>query len=79
MNFNKHLKDFLVGTLLGDAHIGKTGLNKAFISFEHSSKKTEYLNYLFYIAKENKIPLTLAFASYFYSFFPLIFLNLRLL
>jgi hypothetical protein len=36
---NKTLKDMLIGVLLGDAHIGKTGLNKAFISFEQSSKK----------------------------------------
>lgn len=30
---NKALKDMLIGVLLGDAHIGRTGLNKAFISF----------------------------------------------
>jgi hypothetical protein len=39
---NKALKDMLIGVLLGDAHIGKTGLNKAFIYFEQSSKKSEY-------------------------------------
>ena len=43
-NFNKHIKDFLVGTLLGDSHIGRTGLNKAFISFEQSSKKKGIFN-----------------------------------
>lgn len=57
MNFNKYIKDFLIGTLLGDAHIGRTGLNKAFVSFEQSSKKIEYLNYLFNITKEGEIPL----------------------
>jgi LAGLIDADG DNA endonuclease family len=57
MNLNKHIKEFLIGTLLGDAHIGRTGLNKAFISFEQSSKKIEYLNYLFNITKEGEIPL----------------------
>jgi hypothetical protein len=57
MNLNKYIKDFLIGTLLGDAHIGRTGLNKAFISFEQSSKKKEYLNYLFNITKEGEIPL----------------------
>jgi hypothetical protein len=57
MNFNKHIKDFLIGTLLGDAHIGRTGFNKAFISFEQSSKKIEYLNYLLNITKEGGIPL----------------------
>jgi len=57
MNLNKQIKEFLIGTLLGDAHIGRTGLNKAFISFEQSSKKLEYLNYLFNITKEGGIPL----------------------
>jgi hypothetical protein len=57
MNLNKQIKDFLIGTLLGDAHIGRTGFNKAFISFEQSSKKIEYLNYLFNITKEGEIPL----------------------
>jgi hypothetical protein len=57
MNLNKHIKDFLIGTLLGDAHIGRTGFNKAFISFEQSSKKIEYLNYLLNITKEGGIPL----------------------
>jgi LAGLIDADG DNA endonuclease family len=52
MNLNK--KEFLIGTLLGDAHIGRTGLNKAFISFEQSSKKREYLNYLLNVTKEGK-------------------------
>lgn len=37
--------------------IGRTGLNKAFISFEQSSKKREYLNYLLNITKEGEIPL----------------------
>jgi hypothetical protein len=36
---NKALKDMLVGVILGDAHIRRTGLDKAFISFEQSSKK----------------------------------------
>ena len=57
MNLNKQIKEFLIGTLLGDAHIGRTGLNKAFISFEQSSKKREYLNYLLNITKEGKLPL----------------------
>jgi len=54
---NKTLKDMLIGVLLGDAHIGKTGLNKAFISFEQSSKKLEYLNYLYQLTKEGGLPL----------------------
>ena len=29
----KMIKEILIGVLLGDAHIGRTGLDKAFISF----------------------------------------------
>lgn len=54
---NKTLKDMLIGVLLGDAHIGRTGLNKAFISFEQSNKKSEYLNYLYKLTKEGGLPL----------------------
>ncbi len=39
MNLNKQIKEFLIGTLLGDAHIGRTGLNKAFISLNNLLKK----------------------------------------
>ena len=48
----KSITELLVGALLGDAHIGRTGLNKAFISFEQSKQKIEYLNYLHKITKE---------------------------
>jgi hypothetical protein len=30
------MKDMLVGVILGDAHIRKTGLDKAYITFEQS-------------------------------------------
>jgi hypothetical protein len=30
---NKIIKEILTGILLGDAHIGKVGVDKAFISF----------------------------------------------
>lgn len=40
---SKKLREILIGAILGDAHIGKTGLNKAFISFEQSSKKVDYV------------------------------------
>ena len=43
---NKTLKDMLIGVILGDAHIKRTGLDKAFISFEQSNKKIEYIKYL---------------------------------
>ena len=48
----KSIKDMLIGTLLGDAHIGLSGFNKAFISFEQSKKKLAYLNYLYDILKK---------------------------
>jgi len=54
---NKTLKDMLIGVLLGDAHIGRTGIDKAFISFEQSSKKREYINYLHNLTKESGLPL----------------------
>lgn len=54
---NKLLKDMLVGTLLGDASIRRTGLDKAYITFEQSGKKSEYLNYLYNLAKEQGLPL----------------------
>jgi len=43
---NKIIKEMLTGVLLGDAHIGRVGLDKAFISFEQSKQKSEYLLYL---------------------------------
>jgi hypothetical protein len=56
MNISKALRDMLVGAILGDAHIHKTGLDKAFISFEQSKKKGEYIQHLQTLAKE-ELPL----------------------
>jgi hypothetical protein len=33
MNMSKAIRDKLVGVILGDAHIRKTGLDKAYITF----------------------------------------------
>lgn len=49
---NKTIKEILIGVLLGDAHIGRSGLDKAFISFEQSKSKIEYLNYLHKLISE---------------------------
>lgn len=49
---NKTIKDMITGILLGDAHIGKTGLNRAFISFEQSKAKAEYLNHVHKLFRE---------------------------
>lgn len=54
---NKLFRDMLIGVILGDAHIGKTGLDKAFISFEQSKSKLEYLNYLHKLTKEEGLEL----------------------
>jgi hypothetical protein len=54
---NKTLKDMLVGVILGDAYIKRTGLDKAFISFEQSKKKIDYLNHLLTLTKEEGLPL----------------------
>lgn len=54
---NKTLKDMLVGVILGDAHIKIIGLDKAFISFEQSKKKLDYLNYLLSLTKKEGLPL----------------------
>jgi len=54
---NKVLREILIGAILGDAHIRQTGLNKAFISFEQSSKKADYLNFLHELVKKEGLPL----------------------
>ena len=54
---NKMIKEILIGVLLGDAHIGRTGLDKAFISFEQSKNKESYVNHLFSLTKENGLAL----------------------
>ena len=43
---SKTLRDMLNGVILGDAHIRKTGLDKAYITFEQSNKKLEYIQHL---------------------------------
>jgi hypothetical protein len=48
----KSIREMLVGVLLGDAHIRRTGLDKAYMTFEQSKKKFEYLNYLHKLAQE---------------------------
>jgi hypothetical protein len=54
---NKTLKDMLVGLILGDAHLGRTGLDKAFISFEQSKSKVNYISYLQNLILEGGLPL----------------------
>jgi hypothetical protein len=54
---NKLFREMLIGVILGDAHIGKTGLDKAFISFEQSKSKLEYFNLLYNLTKEEGLEL----------------------
>lgn len=51
-DINTQTREMLVGVLLGDAFIGRTGLDKAFISFEQSEKKIKYLKFLYSICQE---------------------------
>ena len=47
------LKEMLIGTILGDAHLGRTGLNRAFLTFEQSAKKSDYLNHIYNIKNKD--------------------------
>ncbi len=51
------IRELLIGTLLGDSHIGRVGNDRAFISCEESAKKAEYLSHLFNQFKGGNIPL----------------------
>jgi hypothetical protein len=35
---NKAFRDLLIGVLLGDTHIGRSGLDRAYITFEQSKQ-----------------------------------------
>jgi LAGLIDADG DNA endonuclease family len=54
---NKKIREILIWVILGDAHISRAGLDKAFISFEQSKKKSDYLFHLHKLAKEGGLPL----------------------
>lgn len=49
---NKSLREVLVGLLLGDGHIRRSGSNKAYITFEQSLKKKDYLQHVQDILKQ---------------------------
>jgi hypothetical protein len=48
----KSIKEIFTGMILGDGHIRRSGLNKAYITFEQSDKKTEYFNYVHKLLRE---------------------------
>lgn len=43
MNITKRQRDILVGTILGDGYLQKTGLRNARLRLEHGGKQKEYL------------------------------------
>jgi hypothetical protein len=49
------IKEILIGTLLGDAHIRATKTNTAYITFEQSIKHKDYIQSLFEIMNENDL------------------------
>ena len=53
----KSIREMLIGNLLGDASIRRTTTGKAYVTFEQSIKKSEYLNHLFNQYKELGLPL----------------------
>jgi hypothetical protein len=57
MNNYNNLNEMIIGCLLGDAHIGITGSNKAFITFEQSTKNKEYLLFLYNFLNELNLTL----------------------
>jgi hypothetical protein len=56
-NINNEIKDMLMGYLLGDAHIGKIGNDKAFITFEQTIKHKDYIIYIYNKLNKNNIGL----------------------
>jgi LAGLIDADG DNA endonuclease family len=48
---NDKIKDILVGCLLGDAHIEKSGKNKAYITFEQTVKHKQYILNIYELLK----------------------------
>lgn len=54
---NKIIKEILVGSLLGDASIKRTLSGKAYVTFEQSIKKSEYITYLYDLVSSNGIPI----------------------
>lgn len=55
---NKPIREILIGMLLGDGHIRRSGMNKAYITFEQSSKKKEYFNYVHDLLKKEGLKLS---------------------
>ena len=54
---NSNIKNILIGCLLGDAHVGKCGDDKAFITFEQTIKHKDYIIFIYQNLKDKGINL----------------------
>ena len=54
---SKGLKEILIGILLGDASIRRSGINKASISFAQSGQKKDYFNQVYNSIQKENLPL----------------------
>ena len=52
---SKSIKELLVGILLGDGHIRRVGLNKAYFTFEQASQKADYINFVYNAVKAENL------------------------
>ena len=55
---NKSAKEILIGMLLGDGHIRRSGADNAYIAYEQSLKKKEYFNYVKDSLEKEGLPLS---------------------
>ena len=55
---NKTIRDIFIGMLLGDGHIRRSGINKAYITFEQSSKKVDYFNYVHEVLRKEGLDIS---------------------
>lgn len=57
IKFDNNIRDMLIGCLLGDAHIGVSGGNKAFITFEQTTKHEGYIMFIYQTLKNAGVDL----------------------
>ena len=55
---NKTIREIFTGMLLGDGHIRRSGANKAYITFEQSSKKADYFNYVHEVLRKEGLDIS---------------------
>lgn len=52
-----YLKDMIFGCLLGDAHLGRSGSDKAFLTFEQTIKHRDYVMHIYELLKSEGLML----------------------